>query len=163
MILPYLRKNQWAAKVDLKDAYFHLPVEKSLRQFLRVKIGDQVWEYQAAPFGISTIPQLFMSVMRVLENIWRKQGIQVYVYLDDILIVGASVEEVNSHLEVVVKTLIQGGFKINVKKSTLEPTQEIQHLGFLLDFKEGLVKVPPHKLKLVRRELGKTKINVPER
>ena len=31
----------------------------------------------------------------------------------------------------------------------------LTHLGFVLDLKEGVLKVPPEKLKGVRRELGK--------
>ena len=47
-IFPYLRKGQWAAKLDLKDAYFHLGLHPELRKYVRLKIGDQVWEFKAA-------------------------------------------------------------------------------------------------------------------
>ena len=37
----------------------------------------------------------------------------------------------------------------------LEPTHCIEYLGFQLNLAAGLLEVPPHKLKTVRRELGK--------
>jgi hypothetical protein len=40
-------------------------------------------------------------------------------------------------------------------KSTLTPSQNINHLGFNLDLQSGHLKVPKEKLKGVRRELGK--------
>ncbi len=39
--------------------------------------------------------------------------------------------------------------------SCLVPTQEVDHTGFTLNLKKGLLQVPVHKLKGVRRELGK--------
>ena len=44
---------------------------------------------------------------------------------------------------------------INLKKSILTPCQVLTHQGFVLDLKEGFLRVPPEKLKGVRRELGK--------
>ena len=49
--------------------------------------------------------------------------------------------------------------QINKEKSLLEPTQQVKHLGFHIDFKAGLLQVPSQKLKTVRRELGKLLTN----
>ena len=54
-----------------------------------------------------------------------------------------------------VDTLVQSEMKINLKKSILTPSQEVQHLGFTLNFKEGALQVAPGKLKTVKKELGK--------
>ena len=44
---------------------------------------------------------------------------------------------------------------INLKKSQLIPTQQVEHLGFLVDLKKGLLQVPKEKMKNISRELGK--------
>ena len=154
-IFPYLRKGQWAAKIDLKDAYFHIPLGQDLRPFVHLQVGEDVWEFQAACFGLSTLPQKFMSLMRVFEKLWRQKGVTCFVYLDDILVVGNTPKEVGRNLEFMVQTLVDAGMKINLKKSVLEPVQQVHHLGFDLDFKTGFLRVPPGKLKAVRKELGK--------
>jgi hypothetical protein len=41
-IFPYLRKNQWCAKFDPKDAYFHLMLHPTLRPFVRLGVGFSV-------------------------------------------------------------------------------------------------------------------------
>ena len=54
-----------------------------------------------------------------------------------------------------LQSLREAGMTINVKKSVLEPSQTITHLGFQLDLKGGFLQVPTGKLKGVRKELGK--------
>ena len=70
-----MRKGWVAAKVDLKDAYFHMQLAPTLSQFVRVQVGDVEWEVLGACFGLNTLPQSFMLLMKVLEKIWRAQGI----------------------------------------------------------------------------------------
>jgi hypothetical protein len=154
-IFPYLSKGSWAAKIDLKDAYFHLAIHESLRPYLHLKVGEDVWEFQAACFGLNILPQKFMLLMKVLEKQWRSKGILCFVYLDDILLLGNTKHQVQKDLQIMVDTLLEAGFKINQKKSVLEPTQTVVHLGFVLNLKDGRLEVCPQKLKLVRKELGK--------
>ena len=59
------------------------------------------------------------------------------------------------HLDLVVQDLLDSGFKINSKKSTLETSQVVNHLGFVLNFQEGKVQLVPQKMKGIRKELEK--------
>ena len=54
-----------------------------------------------------------------------------------------------------VETQEKAGFLINQKSSVLTPDQEVQHIGFLIDLKEGSLKVHKEKTKNLRKELGK--------
>ena len=47
------------------------------------------------------------------------------------------------------------GMVVNQKKSQLVPTQQVEHLGFMGDLKQGLLQVPQEKMKNIRKELGK--------
>ena len=38
-IFPYLKQGQWAAKIDLKDAYFHIPLHPQMKHYLRMQVG----------------------------------------------------------------------------------------------------------------------------
>ena len=40
-IFPYLHTNSWAGKLDLKDAYWHVPLHSSAQKFLTVKLGKR--------------------------------------------------------------------------------------------------------------------------
>ena len=54
-----------------------------------------------------------------------------------------------------LQDLDDSGMVVNHKKSHLTPTQIIDHLGFTVDLKQGVLQVPQEKMKTVRKELGK--------
>ena len=144
-IFPFLRKGQWASKIDLKHAYFHLPLGKNLQQYLVMQVGEQLFQFTAAPFGLNILPFLWTKVMKVLSRIWRKKGILVFVYLDDLLVIAKTPLTLKRDLQTVLKTLENAGMVINYKKSILVPSQQIHHLGFLLDLQTGHLMVPSEK------------------
>jgi hypothetical protein len=154
-ILPFLRKGMWAAKIDLKHAYFHLGIADQLKPYICIQVEENVFQFQAACFGLSTLPQQWQSVMKVFLKKWRKQGIQTWVYLDDILLLGNSPKAVQKHLQIMLQDLENSGMVINQKKSQLTPTQQVEHLGFLVDLQQGLLQVPQEEMKNIRKELGK--------
>ena len=154
-IFPYLKKGMWAAKIDLKNAYFHLELANTLKPYIRVQVAGDLYEFQAACFGISTLPQLWMQVMKVFQKVWRQKGIMCFIYLDDILILNTTPHGVEKDLKFMLGTLEQAGMVVNLKKSILTPTQKLDHLGFSLNLDDGVLEVPKHKLKSVRKELGK--------
>ena len=158
-IFPYLRKGMWAAKIDLKHAYFHLGIAEALKPYMCIQVEDKVYQFQAACFGLSTLPQQWQSVMKVFLKKWRKQGLLTWVYLDDILVVGHSPQAVQKHLQIMLQDLEFSGMVINKKKSQLEPTQKVEHLGFSVDLKNGVLQVPQEKLKAIQKELGKLLTN----
>ena len=77
------------------------------------------------------------------------------MYLDDILFVGKDKHKLETDMLYVLGTLRDSGLGVNQKKSVLVPTQQVMHLGFLIDFATGTLGVPPGKLKAVRKDLGK--------
>ena len=122
---------------------------------MHLQVGNDRWEFQAACFGLNVLPQLFMQVMKTFQRLWRQKGIMCYIYLDDILLLGTTAHQVAKHLAILVHDLKTSGMQINFEKSVLVPTQQVTHLGFVLDLKNGFLQVPKEKLRSVRKELGK--------
>ena len=141
--------------MDLKDAYFHVPVHSDLKPFLRHQVGNQVWEYQNGLFGLNVMPEIFMKIMKTFQKKWRQKGLQVYIYLDDILLVAPTPILLQRHLNMVVEDLMEAGFKLNLKKSKLLPSQLVEHLGFQINFQAGKLQITPQKVKGLKKELGK--------
>ena len=52
-LLKALQKGQWLTILDLKDAYFHIPIHPSYRQYLRFCHEGVVWQFRALPFGLT--------------------------------------------------------------------------------------------------------------
>ena len=154
-IFPVLEPKMWAIKVDLQNAYFHLSLSRALKKYVRMRIGEKVFQMEGACFGLSTLPYLWMEVMGVFTKKWRKQGLLVFVYLDDILLLAKTKTAAERGQKVLLEDLHASGMVINLKKSVLHPVQEVEHLGFTINFQEAVLKVPHQKLKSVQKELGK--------
>ena len=55
----------------------------------------------------------------------------------------------------VVEDLMEAGFKLNLKKSKILPSQLGEHLGFQINFQAGKLQITPQKVKGLKKELGK--------
>ena len=51
-----LRPNDWAATIDLKDAYFHVPIDRRSRRFLRFGWRGEFFQFCVLPFGFRPPP-----------------------------------------------------------------------------------------------------------
>ena len=145
----------WAGKIDLKNAYFHLELEKTLQSYIRLQVAGKIYQFQAACFGISTLPQLWMQVMKVFQKIWRQKGILCFIYLDDILVLNTTPTGVTKDLAIMLETFQKAGMVVNHKKSILIPTEKAEQLGFNLNLEDGVLEVPKHNVNNFRNELGK--------
>jgi len=112
-IFPFLKRGLWAAKIDLKHAYFHLPVHPELQKYLVLKVGNRLFQFRCAPFGLNMLPFLWTQTMKPLAKSWRQQGILAFVYLDDILVLGKSVGRLEKQVHQVLQTLHHAGLGIN--------------------------------------------------
>ena len=55
----------WATKIDLKHAYFHLALAQHLKDYVCIQLEDNVFQFQAACFGLSTLSHAWQSIMKV--------------------------------------------------------------------------------------------------
>ena len=127
----------WLASVDLKDAYFHVAITPAHRQYLWFHWRGQAYQYQVMPYGLSSAPSVFMQILAPVVAWLRSAGVQLYVYLDDMLVMGRSPEEVMHSLTLMIQTLTRAGYIINVKKSDLSPyTGPGVHRGKIRDLRD---------------------------
>ena len=64
----------WAGKIDLKHAYFHLGLADQLKEYMRLQVGEHIFQFNAAAFGLSPLPQMWMQVMKVFQKKLEKTG-----------------------------------------------------------------------------------------
>ena len=62
-----LHKGDWAVSIDLKDAYFHVPIHVRSRRLLRfaLTMDDElrIFQFRALPFGLTSAPRVFTKVI----------------------------------------------------------------------------------------------------
>ena len=78
-----LLPGTWTYSIDLKDAYFHVPIHPKSRKFLRVSFKGQVFQFRALPFGLSSAPWIFTMVAREFASLIHSQNTALHQFLDD--------------------------------------------------------------------------------
>ena len=96
-------------------------------------------------FGLSTAPFLFTKVIRVLIKHWRSLAIRIFAFIDDILGGRRSFNDALAISNFIKSQLEESGFVLNIEKSHWVPAQQGEHLGYVVDLKRGLFKVPQRR------------------
>ena len=81
-----LQPGMCVTSIDLKDAYFNIPIHKSHWKYLRFQVLGKVYYFIALPFGLSTAPRLFTKIAKQVKKMALKRGIYIHQYIDDWLI-----------------------------------------------------------------------------
>ncbi|XP_060750593.1 uncharacterized protein LOC132862550 [Tachysurus vachellii] len=128
-----IRPGDWFVTIDLADAYFHIDIYPSHRKFLRFAYRGTAYEFQTIPFGLSLAPRVFTKCVEAALFPLRDKGIRILSYIDDYLICSSSRERAIRDAEIVLYHLRDLGFRINMMKSRLVPSQHTEYLGLGLD------------------------------
>uniref|UniRef100_A0A1A8PZ04 ribonuclease H n=1 Tax=Nothobranchius rachovii TaxID=451742 RepID=A0A1A8PZ04_9TELE len=64
-LLRLIHQNDWFTSIDLRDAYFHIPVYPPHRKFLRFAFQGVCYEYTVLPFGLSLSPRVFVRCLNL--------------------------------------------------------------------------------------------------
>ena len=110
IILPH----DFMIKLDLKDGYFSIPSHQNFLSFMWKK---KTYQFTCLPFGLSSAPLTFTKVMKPLVAYLRSLGIRLLIYLDDMLILAQTREELLKWRSIVLDLLENLGFLINYQKS----------------------------------------------
>ena len=154
-------KKDWLVKIDLKDAYFSIPVHQNHRKFLCFQVKDKLYQFNCLPFGLASAPWVFTKTLKPVAALGRELGMRLVVYIDDILLgwQSRSQESARDQASALIYLLQCLGFTINKEKTISEPCQSLQEfLGFTvntLTMEVAHVALPLEKLKKIRAESRK--------
>ena len=123
-----LNGGNYFAKLDLAEAYLQIPVAPESRELLTINTHRGLFQYARLPFGIKTAPAIFQQTMDTILT-----GIPgVATYLDDVLIVGATVEELNERTLMALQRIQDAGMRLRPEKCQFS-LRSVKYLGFIFD------------------------------
>ena len=128
-----VREGDFLAYVDLKDAYFQIPVHRSSRKWLRFMSDGTVHQFKVLCFGLSTAPQVFTRVFAGVLAWANSRGIRLLRYLDNWLILASSETRARQHVQELLSLCHSLGIVINEEKTDLVPSQSVEYLGMTID------------------------------
>lgn len=132
-----LTGQKYFISLDAASGFYGISVNESSRQILAFSTPDGHYAYRRMPFGIKNAPCFYqMAITNALGDLAQKYCL---AYMDDLLIIGTTIEEMFSRLEEVLEKLRQAGFTLNPDKCSFLKTS-IVYLGYLV--KDGEVR--PH-------------------
>lgn len=142
MFKDLLRKEDLMAKIDLKDAYFTVPIAR--QEIPEVQVGERDIPFlNCLPFGLSCALSVFTKITKAATTVLREMGIRIIVYIDDMLIMA----ELEAHIAGMVYLLENLGFLINYLKSILQPRRTMEFFSFQVDSSSMELKIPGPKMK----------------
>ena len=132
--LKYLLEiNDFLCKIDLKNAYFSVPLCMSSRKFVIFAWSGKLYHFLCLCFGLGPASRIFPKLLKVSIALLRWLNIHLVIYLDDILLMGRTLEENLMSQETLIFLLQHLGFVINLKKSVQKPSEQIEFLGLKPD------------------------------
>ncbi|XP_014667918.1 PREDICTED: uncharacterized protein K02A2.6-like [Priapulus caudatus] len=130
-------------KLDMAHAYQQIELDERSKQYTTINTHRGLFVYSRLAFGISSAPAIFQ---RVIENLLA--GIpRTAVYLDDILVSGASKEEHQANLKEVLRRLTEAGLRLKKNKCCFGMTS-VQYLGHQVS-KDGLATLDNRVIAIV--------------
>ena len=97
-------------------------------QFLRFCWQGTSYQFSVLPFSLSSASRVFTQTLAPLIARLRLLEVQLYTYLDDLLVVGDPKVEAAQSIQETLQVLIHAGFVVNLK-SELAPAQDLVYIG----------------------------------
>jgi len=116
-----LQPGDWLGKVDLKDAFFTIPIHAHHRKYLRFMFQGKAYQSTCLPFGLSSAPWVFTKTLKPALALQRQKGVRLIAYMGNIMLPTESRDMLVDHLTGTVHLLENLGFIINQKKSVQTP------------------------------------------
>ena len=139
-----------AAVLDLKDAYYSVPIRTENRKYLRFEHEGQLFEFVCLPNGLSSAPRIFTKLLKPSLGRLRDDGVLLVVYIDDIMLLADDPQTLVTYIHKAITLLISLGFTIHEGKSVFVPSQRVSFLGFVLDSIAMTVSTKPDKNEKVK-------------
>ena len=86
MALNSISPGDYMVSVDLKDAYFSIPIFQDHRKYLRFLWNSKRFEFTCLPFGYSLAPRVFTKIFKPVMAFFRFLGFRVTIFIDDSLL-----------------------------------------------------------------------------
>ena len=132
-ITKLVTQNCYMASVDMKDAYYSIPIRSSDRKFLRLIWEGELYEFTCLPNGLSCAPCIFTKTLKPPLSTLHKQRHIAVAHLDDLYLQGQTYEKCVQNVIDTTVLLDKLGLVVHPQKSTFIPTQVLTILGFVIN------------------------------
>ncbi|KAL6417111.1 hypothetical protein ACFW04_014674 [Cataglyphis niger] len=160
--LEKLRGAKYLSTLDLKQGYWQVPLESKSRPITAFTIpGRGLYQFKVMPFGLHSAPATFQRLLDKIISPALEPN--VFVYLDDIIIISKTFDDHLRLLTEVFRRLRDARLRLNPEKCKF-CVDQLKYLGHVVD-RKGIRTDPekvsaienwpePHTVKQIRQFLG---------
>lgn len=91
--LKLIKPNYFIASINVRHAYYSVPIAHEDRKFLCFKWKNVIFQYTCLPNGINCAPVYFTKLLKPVYSTLRKMGHINLDYIDDSLLIVDSRKE----------------------------------------------------------------------
>lgn len=128
--------------VDLTAGYWQVPLATASKPKTAFQTTSGQYQFKVMPFGLTNAPATFQRLMRT-----TLRGLDVPVYLDDVIIPSRNEPEHLSSLEELFNRLLNAGLKLKPAKCHFGK-RKVEYLGFIVG--EGRLAPNPDRVAAIR-------------
>ena len=132
-ITKLVEKNCYMAALDLKDAYYSIPVKEQDQKFLQFEWNSTRYQFTCLPNGLSSAPRTFTKILKPVLATLHTMGHISTAHIDDCYLQGKTYSQCLGNVIDSIILFDSLGFVVHPTKSTLVPSQEIVTLGFQIN------------------------------
>lgn len=145
--LDCLQDAKYFSTLDLKNGFFHVPVDKDSQKYTAFIVPDGHYEFLKVPFGLCNSPSIFQRFINVtFQDVIRDKI--VLTYLDDLIIPSADEDTGINNLKLVLKIASEAGLNINWEKCSFLQNK-VEFLGHVIE--NGRIYPSMRKIEAVRK------------
>lgn len=153
----YVHKGNFQTTCDDKSGYDHIRLSTESRTYFGLEWSGWYFVFNTLPFGWKASAYLYHSVGLVATSYIRSHGVPCSQYIDDRHFGQLQIrrnappcswsdfQRAQAALYIACYILLDLGYFIGLKKSTLVPTQAPIFLGYIIDSVKTAFLMPPDK------------------
>lgn len=145
--LDRLQGSKYFSTIDLKDGFFHVPIDESSCKYTAFIVPDGHYEFLKVPFGLCNSPAIFQKYINAIFRKLISEGIML-TYLDDLIVPSHTEKEGLERLRKVLSTASEHGLNVRWKKCQFLQ-QQVEYLGHVVQ--DGCVKPSKQKTLTVKQ------------
>lgn len=125
-ILDQLGRAKFFTALDLMSGFHQIPLEKCSRKFTSFSTQSGHYQFTRLPFGLNISPNSFQRMMTIAMAGLTPEC--AFVYIDDIIVIGCSMQHHLQNLSRVFERLRKYNLKLNLRKCKFF-NREVTYLG----------------------------------
>ena len=134
------------ASIDLKDAYYSVPIWEAHRKFLRFGWEGQLWQFDCKPNSLALAPRKFTKLLKLVFATLRERGHLSTAILDDTLLSVETEMSCAKNIRYTKKLLQSLGFIVYPEKLFFELTALEKVADIIASYSKAMKKstLPPY-------------------